>query len=189
MRTAAVTVVAGLVIASATASADPASLTPPGMTPVLEPLPVAPQPQLVQSYQLQTLAVDGIAAATLLATAASANSRTAGSLGELALATYLLGAPVIHAIHGRPGRALGSAALRVGLPLITAELLVAAKGCSCDDDGDIGLILLGGLGGALAASIIDTAFLAKGDDPPRRWAPMVAPTAQGGMTLGVGGAF
>ncbi len=163
---------------------------PPGMTPPIVP-PPADQP-LVESYRLQTGLAD--TAALLLMTAGVHD----GSVASLALGTYVLGAPLVHLAHGRPGRAAGSLALRVGLPVVAAALLASSQRSSCpstddtcDDDGEIGAIAVGLLGGMLAASVIDTAFLAKGDDPPaaRSWTPTIAPTPHGGLTLGVGLTF
>jgi hypothetical protein len=47
-----------------------------------------------------------------------------GSLGVLGVGLYLFGPPLIHLSHDNPGRAAGSLALRVALPL--AGLVVGA---------------------------------------------------------------
>jgi hypothetical protein len=180
MHLAAVAVVLGL--ASTAAFAEP-----PEVTPQLKPVPDQP---LVESYRLQTAVADGIALLTLVA------AHDQSVTGEFGFGMYLLGAPIIHIIHRRPGRALGSLALRAGIPLTAALLLASSHQNSCpsdstqcDDLSGIGLAAIGLIGGATLASILDTAFLAKGDDPPARsWGPAVTPS-HGGVTLGVAGSF
>lgn len=94
---------------------------------------------------------------------------TGGSLGANALATlgiagYVGGAPVIHLVHGRPGYAGGSALLRIGLPLIGGVVGNGAATCPPPegDYGNCGLpeLLVGFVGGLVAASVIDSALFA-----------------------------
>jgi len=173
--------------------ATAASADPPGLTPLVEPAAPATAEPVVASYREQTAASDA-AAVGLLFVAGGAKTV---QLIPVALGTYFLGAPVIHLVHHRPGRAAASLALRVGLPILGA--MIGAKtyhsSCSphdveCDDVGPEVNEVLGVLGGALAASVIDTAFLAKGDEAPARpaWSPTVAAGRQG-FSVGLAGSF
>jgi hypothetical protein len=182
MRLAAAAIAIVLGLATTAAFAEP-----PGVTPQRMPVPDQP---LVESYRLQTAIADGVALVTLAATHDASAGATFG------VGTYLLGAPIIHLLHRRPGRALGSLALRAGLPLGAALLLEAShknscpsSSTQCDDLSGLGLFVGGIIGGAVVASVLDTALLAKGDDPPARgWGPAVAPN-HGGVTLGIAGSF
>ncbi len=174
-------------------------VTPPGLAPLQEPAQPRPAPGH-EGYRLQTLAADGAAALFVVAAVASSNSNGDGDrYGQLALGTYLLGAPIVHAVHGHASRALASLALRVGLPLAGAYVgsALASHGNKCtdycdeDSDDELGGVILGGLAGMLAAVAIDTGVLARGDEvaaPARTIAPAIAPT-QGGMSFGVSGAW
>lgn len=179
---------AAVLLVPAIATAEPPGLTPPAA-------PLAPQGDqpLVESYRAQVVAADALAS---LASLAAAHTHTPG-VGVIGLATYVLGAPLVHLAHGRGTRALGSVALRVGLPLATVGVIAATRHPDCSasadvcDDADLGALMIGLAGSLVAASVIDAVFLAEGDEPPpaRSWAPTLAPTTSGGLTLGVGGAF
>lgn len=178
-----------LVILSFTAtiaSADPPGLTSPSS-----------ETTFVDSYRLETLTADGAALLGLVAVLEVRDQGLQHVIGGLAAGTYLLGAPVIHAVHHRPGRAVGSLAMRAAIPITVALLMIEnppASTCDpdstrCDDFGYTGWIVIGTLGGAAAASILDTVFLAKGDPKPERtWSPTVT-ASHGGAMLGVGGKF
>jgi hypothetical protein len=185
--------IAVLVVALSTgvAAAEPPGATPvyspPGMTPSLEPA----APPLELGYRWQTALSDG-AAVGLFMLGASSNS---SGLADAGLGTYLLGAPIIHLSHNRPGRAAGSLALRLGLPILGVMVGLKSHAHSCPngdicDEGPGAEAVLGLLGGVVAASVIDTAFLAKGDEAPARpsWSPAVTAN-QHGFGLGVAGAF
>lgn len=104
-----------------------------------EPWPIA---ETGPWYGYQTLLVD---AASLTVGAIALSHRgeihadrlgsTALTLGLIASVGYLAGPPALHALHGRPMRATGSLALRVGLPAVAAiasyVLLVVALGHDC----------------------------------------------------------
>lgn len=117
-----------------------------------------PQEMLYKTtwYGWQTLAADGL---SLLMAGAEQ--------GGVAVGTYVLVAPVIHAAHGAPGKGLGSLALRVLLPISFA---MGGMEVSCsihwgnDPEGDecypVGLVV-GALVGAGAASAIDATLLAR----------------------------
>jgi hypothetical protein len=173
---------------TAMAQAPGAALTPPGMTPALEP----PAPALEPSYRGQTALVDA-AAVGLMVLAGSTNNQ---GLADAGLGTYLLGAPIVHYAHHRPGRAAGSLALRVGLPVL--GVIVGVKTHSCGgagpdlcDEGPGAEAVVGLLAGMVAASVIDTAFLAKGDEAPTTrptWSPTIA-ARRDGVALGFAASF
>jgi hypothetical protein len=174
MRFLPVVVVLGLGLVSTAALAQPPSAT--------QPLPPLPQEPLVESYRQATISVDIVAGvATVVAFADPRN------VGPLAAGMYAFGAPVMHLLHHRPSRAIGSLALRA-IPFGIGFLIL--------DGGHKGYEILlpliaGVFGSALAVSIIDSAVLAKGDEPPppaRSWTPAVAPT-RSGFTLGLRGSF
>jgi hypothetical protein len=186
MRIAVLVVALSVSIAAAEPPGATPVYSPPGMTPVFEP----PAPALEAGYRFQTALADG-AAVGLFMLGASSNS---SGLADAGLGTYLLGAPIIHLSHNRPGRAAGSLALRLGLPIIGVMVGIKSHH-SCPnndicDEGPGAEAVVGLLGGVVAASVIDTAFLAKGDDAPARpsWSPSVTAN-QHGFGLGVAGAF
>jgi hypothetical protein len=77
-------------------------------------------------YGWQTLACDGLALLTM-SPSLVVDSTAPAAIGYV---TFLLAAPVVHAAHGRWGRAFGSAGIRLGLPLVLAVVghaLVAEK--------------------------------------------------------------
>jgi hypothetical protein len=86
-------------------------------------------------YGWQTLTTDGLAMGMTLGSFAYNGDGNVVTL--LGLGTFALGAPVVHAFHGRFQYAFGSLALRVGLPLLA--LGVASSECSGECGG---LILL-----------------------------------------------
>jgi len=175
------------------AAAEPPGMTvtPPGLAPVIElPAPVALEP----GYRNQTAIADGIGVGLFLI----GISTQSDPVGYLWLGTYLGGAPLVHLAHHRPGRAAGSLALRVGLPILGGLLgdkLGTQPGCSgindgCSSSDRTERMLLGALGGMVAAMVIDTGFLAKGDEAPARpsWSPAIA-ARRDGVTLGLSGSF
>lgn len=167
-------VTASILLATTVAHAEPPGLVAPRDTPS-EPTPV------VDSYRLETFAVDATAVALI---AASGKNSTVTVLG---LSTYVLGAPILHGVHGRGGSAVASIGLRVGIPIVTGMVGSALLSSSDHEEGAIAGAVLGGLAGMIAASTIDIAVLSKGDERPRVM-PSVAPTS-GGMTFGLAGAF
>ncbi len=179
------------------AIASPTDISPPGMTPAVEPTPA--EDAGTKSYWYQTLGADGLAFAFTLA-----GARGNGDAGvTLGLGTYLLGAPIIHVAHGRPGRAVGSVAMRIGLPFLGAMVGAALEpkhNCrpgvdsfECgDDEGPSGEVVLGLLLGVVGASLIDATVMADGDAPAAKPQRTLAPTArasQHGIALGLSGTF
>ena len=103
----------------------------------------------------------------------------------LGLATYFLGAPILHVLHHRNGTALESLALRVGLPL--GAMLVGGAVASGSNADDFGGIAVGLIAGVVAAGAIDIGYLSVAERPAT-FSPSVI-VSHGAMTLGVARAF
>lgn len=139
----------------------------------------------VESYRLQTLVADGATYAFLLVgTKLSHDVRASEDVWKIGALSFAVATPFVHLAHGRPGRALGSLGLRLVVPFAGALLLEGG-----DDEGvgaAAGFVL-----GAVAVSILDTAWLAGGDDPkPAHAGNVLTPTAslvRGGVMVGLGG--
>ena len=182
MRSAVVIVaVARVAAAEPPAVATPVPTEPPA---VATPVPAEP-PSGEPGYRLQTATVDAIAIG-VTTLAAAARSDGAGYLG---VGTYLLGSPIVHIAHDHPGRAAGSFGLRVLLPFVGGLIGDKQGGCHGDvcDSGDVGLGLFAGM---VAATVLDTMWLAEGDEAPPRasWSPTVS-AGHAGVSLGVTGSF
>lgn len=153
-------------------------------------------------YGLEILLADGLA----LGVAGASIKLEQPGFAVLGLTTYLMAPPIVHFIHGRPGRAAASFGLRVGSPavgMITGIALGCAVGwCSSRGDfGWVGAFIGGAVGvgtGAIAAMVVDAVVLAREPDVtvrvPRGWdgKPRIAPTVSalpGGGAVGVGGSF
>ncbi len=156
-------------------------------------LPEAPVPSAPTSYRWQIVAAD-VAAVGSLVMALENGSKDWASFG---LATYGLGAPMIHAANHHGGRALASLTVRIGLPLI-GGMLGARQGCgapapgdgACGDSGfpDDGYVK-GIAIGAVAAMAIDAWLIARPEHKPSRgWSP-TASAMHGGVSVGASGAF
>jgi len=123
-------------------------------------------------YGWQLLSGDGTALLLLIAAGASSDQKSHISdvLGYSALGAYLVGGPVIHVAHRNPGRALGSLALRAGLPILFGALGSTLENCSGDNDYDLcglpGAIFGGGLGIATAITL-DAGLLSYDQVPVR----------------------
>jgi hypothetical protein len=167
----------------------------PGATPPLEPVaPVAPTEAGYRNW---------IFAATVppLLLASTGNVLRNAPILELTLGAYVLGGPIVHAAHGKLGRAGASLALRVGLPI--AGLLVGdliSQIASGGDphpwnkfDGPPSLWWVAGTSaGFIAAGWID-GWLARPRRPQRPTpATSIAPTVTASadrVALGIAGAF
>lgn len=174
----------------APAMAPPPAFAAPGMVPPASTTFYVEPP--LESYRWQVVSADVVGLVIALAHQES-------SL-QLAGLTYLLGAPLVHSLHGEVGRAGTSLALRVGLPLAGALAGLAltqrsSRRCTDDDfdcGGDEVQLVAAGLGiglGVAAAMFIDTAVISR----PKRnyaatWAPQLAVTPQH-VSLGVLGRF
>jgi len=163
------------------AIARTAAAEPPAVATPIATAPPAGEP----SYRLQTATVDAIAIG-LTTLAASAKSEGAAYLG---VGTYLVGSPIVHIVHDHPGRAGASFGLRVLLPFIGGLIGDEQGGCHGDvcDSGYPGLGLFAGM---VAATVLDTMWLAEGDEAPPRasWSPTVS-AGHTGVSLGVTGRF
>jgi hypothetical protein len=198
MRAAAAAVI---VLTSQLAHATPPGLTPttpPGLTPEQAPAP-APTPAEpgLESYRGQVLAADGIAVGLMLVAIDKESDGNDGeAFAKLSLGTYLFGAPLVHLTKNRAGRALASAAMRIGFPILGGMLGDSMKPKQvCYDycnEGPSDELVLGVLAGVVAASAVDAIYLAKGDPPKPAaqpaWTPDARPT-QGGFLLGVRAPF
>ena len=151
-----------------------------------------PESTQVERYGWQIGLLD-TAAFLMVVSAAGSDS---GGLAVVGGGTYLLGGPSVHAARGHAGRALGSLALRVGLPLLGAQILQSGSSCdpefedSCGDD-DMGRKIVGGMAGVLAAGVIDWFILGKEEHKvgSARLQPSIAPTPGGGGQIGLMGVF
>jgi hypothetical protein len=152
----------------------------------------APEPvdaTAIRWYGYQTLIAD----ASTVALLASAENLNNGSLAYAGLASYLLASPIIHGLHHQPSTAAGSFLLRLGLPVLLGAVGMGLAGSDCHTD-DCGLneaagAAIGIVAGAMGASVIDMAFLAR--EPLRRPGGVSVaflPTQQG-ATLAMGGRF
>lgn len=138
----------------------------------------APEPS---TYRAQLVGLDLAAAA--LVSADPILHLDGDGIGN-GLIISLVGAPVIHAVHGEWGRVGGSIALRYGIAaggwMLGAQL---AHGDESARSATMGLLL-----GAFTGAMIDDLFQATERERPPRWAPMVA-AGPSGAQVGIGGAF
>lgn len=117
-----------------------------------------------EGYGIVTAAVDSVPLA-LTITSMTANDER---ILLPAIATYLVGGPVVHLAHGHPGRAGLSLVLRAGAP-VALGLLGAASERHTGRPGlsELGAGVLGALAGALGAMVVDWLVLSAGtDDAP-----------------------
>lgn len=193
-------VVAAALLAPSVAVAEPPGMTPagtpgpPGMTP--ETVPAQPVDQGTPSYRGWTLGADAVAVGLMVV----AVDHEDEGLAMLSLVTYAFGAPLVHLAKKRPERALASVGLRVGLPILGAmigEGMHKDSYCNnydyyetCDEEGPSEEAALGVVVGIVAASAIDSIYLARGErpKPQPQWSPTVRSTS-GGFALGVAGRF
>jgi hypothetical protein len=165
----------------------------------------APAPE---SYRLQIVAADGLAAG-LFILGATQHGDSGQPIALLGTAGFAFGGPIVHLYHHRSKRAAQSLGLRLGLPVFGGLVgwyvgprqqcyyadaggapPLFPPGGGCGDSGSIAGAVLGVLAGAVTASIVDTAVLAKPDEvaPAQSWSPTVT-AAPGAWSLGVRGAF
>jgi hypothetical protein len=156
-------------------------------------------------YGWQTLSLDGAALGLGLAGARLGQEHEALgiTLGGGGFMTYALGGPAIHWAHERRIAAGASLAVRIGLPLLSSGLLVAADAGRCTASGEpehegycrhrneaavIAAVLSG-----VAASAFDAAVLGwePRHEPTARLevAPLLAWDGRSGGLAGLGGSF
>jgi hypothetical protein len=144
-------------------------------------------------YGWQTLLVDASASATGLLVYGGRDSDLTRGLVTTGV-IYGFGGPIVHFAHRNPGRAAGSFALRLVLPVLGAIVGYSASSCShlnCGDQSGTGLLV-----GMVTASVVDAAALSWAEVSP---APPPPVALQGGeaqlvvdarhRTLGFGGTF
>ena len=175
--------------------AVPPSAAAPTPPPAFSPGPVDPNAQWYDGppspdepgprrrwYGWQTLAVDVSALGIVLATSDSNSEASEGLIGA-ALVGYFVGPPLIHALHGHGGKALGSAGLRLG----SAGIILAAAS-TCDGLDCIGTVALSMLT-VPAVMAVDSVVIAREDVPEGEvavWAgPWKSKTGEPGVSGGM----
>jgi len=141
-----------------------------------------------QTYHV-TMAVADVAAAAVLIGAPIAAKTNPAPVAAVAALPYLAVGPIVHGAHGNGSAAGTSVLVRLGGPL--AGMVVAYVGFRCgsaDPDASCStvnesVLVLGAMGGAVAAAVVDNVWFAR--KPGRSaWTPTMAPTA-GGATFGL----
>ena len=174
----------------------PSAPPPPAWYESPAPAPSAPSPHASGSYGAQIVLTD--LGAVLLGALLTDQSNSAIPI----LVSWSFASPLVHVVHGHPGRGVLSLLLHVGAPIVGAYVGVQVEHCgtSSSDDDFCGLagLLLGGLVGMVTATTIDAAVLAQlADAPPpppayRRGiasAPAMSVTHRGDLTFGWRGTF
>jgi len=166
--------------------------------------PSAAEPQTVTvNYRGQVMLADGLSLGLLVFSGGAHNDKMAG----WGIAGYFLGAPLVHAAHGRGTQALQSLGLRAGLPLLGGMLGyqigpndttciegVRADGSyggggGCGDHGSIIGMVVGGLAGGFTAMVVDAKYLTKYEKRVTpSWTASIK-TSHGGAIVGVSGTF
>jgi hypothetical protein len=161
-----------------------------------------PEPELPPrryAYRWQVVTADVAAIAMSLAVdriSADGGDRP-GALATLTIATYFFAAPMVHGVHRQGKRALGSFALRAGLPLLLGllgEEIDGTPDCdACQDTLRSEGKLLGLTAGVLIAMTVDNVLLARPiwkrvERPRAAWTPAVA-GVRGGALAGLAGSF
>jgi hypothetical protein len=139
-------------------------------------------------YGWQTLAVDGGA----LALTVNGGMADSEPLILAGVSAYLVGPMVVHFVHGRPFRGLGSLALRAGLPVAGVAIATELGGPCGGDFGCLGEAVIGAAAGLVSAVALDSAVLAWEVPTPRAQAMMVTPFTYVDAhraLLGVSGSF
>lgn len=146
-----------------------------------------PAPVPERWYGWQTLSLDAAALSMAALTVATEEDSTLWTLG---IATFALGAPIVHGIHDRPPLlALGDFGLRVGMPL--AGLLIgaqidAAQPLECFSEGPLDNTcelshtagIAGGILGALFVATLDATVLSYEPIERERRPPVVKAQVQ-----------
>jgi hypothetical protein len=165
--------------------------------------PVPAEPELTRTkygYRWQLIAADAavIGLSFIVDQVSSDGGERPGGLATLTIASYFFAAPMIHGIHRQGKRALGSFAMRAGLPLLLGllgEQLDGTPKCDiCEDTLRSDGKLIGLTAGVLISMAVDTTLLARPiyrrveRKPQTVWAPALR-GVRGGATAGVFGTF
>jgi hypothetical protein len=147
-------------------------------------------------YGYQLLLADALSVGLIYAGAGS----DTGALATAGVGGMFLGAPIVHAVQGEPGRAFGSLGLRLAMPLAGAAIAMWAYDRSnrdresCDCMGGA----LAGMGGMVlglgAAMLTDALFLGWRPETSARQRRSIAMipsigVAPGGGSVGLAGRF
>jgi hypothetical protein len=133
----------------------------------------------------------------MLADAATIGVTIASQNPYVFAGSYLIGAPVVHAVHERGGASVASLGLRVALPVVGGMLGSAAARCGHPNgDADFcgfGEVIVGFGAGLLLASAIDAAALSwetvpKKPESKLSLTPSFTPTKTGPL-FGLSGTF
>jgi hypothetical protein len=144
-------------------------------------------------YGAPILIADAAAAGAILASVYFRSDTLIGA----GLVSFAGVPPVVHALHRRGGRGLGSLGLRLGLPIVGAFIgggLVDRSKCHIEDDGCVLAGVLTGAGIGMALAAIADQFLAfdRHETRAKPSAFAIAPTLSVGRTggsVGLAGAF
>lgn len=189
LRFLAILTLAILTLPSLASAQEAPGVHPAMVQPVAAEVPASSQ---VENYGWQIGLLDTTALVMVLVGAQSDE----GGVAVLGAGTYLLSGPTVHLMRGHTGRALGSLALRVALPVIGAELATSGYSCNtavedeCGSEG-VGRIILGGMAGVLAAGAVDWFLLGKEERKAGSLGiqPTLSPTRGGGGQVGLMGVF
>lgn len=159
------------------------------------------------SYGAEIVLTDlSVVAAGALWFAATNQSEHSNSMALIDALAWSFASPVVHAVHGRPGRGAASLLLHAGLPILGALVGRATINCPAvredsDPDALCGAVNVGlGFGlGMVSATILDAAILAQIHDDTASTvatrgggatsAPSLAVNRDGGLSFGWRGTF
>ena len=150
--------------------------------------PPRPPVEVITSYGWQIVLADlgGLLGTGLLG--------GAGVDGLALVAPYFLASPIVHVAHGNTSTAFGSLGVHLGMPvvgIIVAAVATRTAGHQSEGEG-LAAIAVGAMGGMVAATVIDAAFLAHStvEAPPQvALVPTIAVARAGGATVGLAATF
>lgn len=175
----------------------PPALTPPVIAPAVEAPPEPPPRRYAYRWQVATADITAIVMSLAVDRISADGGDRPGALATLTIATYFFAAPMVHGVHRQGKRALGSFALRAGLPLLLGllgEQIDGTPECdACQDTLRSEGKLIGLTAGVLIAMAVDNALLARpiwkrGERPRAAWTPALA-GVRGGALAGLSGSF
>jgi hypothetical protein len=160
----------------------------PAATPLAQPAQPKTSADADTGYRMQTGIVDATTLVACLVAGGVADDTHGKTSAPAAysIGAYMLAVPIIHAFHARPGRAIGSLAMRFFLPLAAAGLAAAAAPNQNFDKAEAAgtAAFLVGVG----VAVLDNKYLAGPDEPKPTWAPTVQ-VSRAGLALGVQSSF